>query len=97
MKTRWQVARLRLLGANWSISDCKALRDHGSEKFRSATASLNISLDVVLEIPGVIDEYKEVYCKELIAEHGPRIAEEIRREDALRGLAALAGADTAAQ
>jgi len=42
---------------------------------------MNISLEVVSEIPRVIEAYKDVYCKEIVAEYTARKEEERQRED----------------
>ena len=89
MKSRWRIARAQLLSNDWVLADCKALRDTTSEQYCAATTSMNMSLQIVREIPGLIDQYKDVYCDEMASQFESGREESRRVQDAARGLGML--------
>ncbi len=86
IKASWRTARIQILSRDWNIADCKALRDTTSEEYRTATTSMNISPQIVREIPRLLDEYKDVYCEEIVAYYESQMEEERRIKAAAASL-----------
>jgi hypothetical protein len=59
------MVRLQILDKEWSIANYKALRDTTSEEYYTTTTEMKLSLEIVRELLGVLNTYKDVYCEEM--------------------------------
>ena len=82
---------MRIIQSDWSIEDCRSLRDTGSHQYRTAVRRLQISDGIAREIPDVISAYKSVYIQEIDAREEAYALTQRQREaeQAAAALAAL--------
>jgi hypothetical protein len=91
---RWQAAAVQIGQADWSIEDCKALRDTSSHNYKLAVNTMKISDGIAREIPEVISSFKTVYLQLKLQEQralAQQRKEALEKEKAAAGLTALRG------
>ena len=95
-KRRWQAAAVQIGQADWSIEDCRMLRDTSSHVYRLAVDTMKISDGIAREIPDVISAFKTVYLQLKLREQqelAQRRKEALERQKAAVGTTTSSGAN----